>query len=550
MKRKNGFIILSVIFLLLLCMITASANEGIKVYLDEELLEFDVPPMVQNERTLVPMRAIFEKLGATVEWNQETQTARATKDNLTIGIKIGSGEMTRIDSNADKTEIHNLDVPAVAVNGRTLIPLRAVSEAFLCKVEWNGLDKSIYIANTGIANEGQLLYSVGLLSDVHIDPTSADVKDANSQRDFANALQFFNSYGCVATFISGDITNSGDTTAFAKYVELRDKYKGNMNVFTTTGNHEASNGRTYKSDITNPQCIAYNIDELISNHYFYYIENGKYTYWNISPGNYTVDTASNITINDPSIVLPEGDVYIFLGVLGDVNNGLFWNESLQWIYETLEANKNKRCFVFEHVRPEKLEGYTNGSYTNDIYKSFVSGNANGKYLKPLWGNNTEASVYGLRAKTFEHLMSQYTNCIWFHGHTHMSADTSLFAGTPGYDIALVDSHFGDKYSAWTPANSVNNTKWTWSVHVPSVAEPRTPSGVDKAGSEGIIMDVYKDKVVLKYINFADTIDGEITYVNEFYSNEVYELDTTLDEIGIYTPTYANIGSEKVYLVNP
>lgn len=391
------------------------------------------------------------------------------------------------------------------------------------------------------------LYSIGILSDVHINVLN-DSKDNNSQNDFKNALQFFNSYGCVATCISGDITNNGTDEEFAKYIELRDLYKGNMKVYASTGNHEAASSRTYTSTITDTQCIAHNIYNKIGNHYFYYVENGKYTYWDISPSNYTVDTAKNVTIQDSSIVLPEGDVYIFLGILGDANGSIFWNEAFQWIYETLEANKNKRCFVFEHARPELASSFSNGSITDDIYKSYVSGNPTGAYKKPLWGQATNNGEVGLRAKTFEHLLSHYTNCIWFHGHTHASADTSEYSTAPGRNVALVDSHFGNAYSAYAPESCVNNTKWTWSVHVPSAAEPRKVSGINKDGSEGIVMDVYEDRIVLKYINFAETTDDGIVYINRLYNESIYELDTSLDEISTYVPTYVNIGSSKAYLV--
>lgn len=145
--KKGMIIILSAISLLVFSMITVSANEGITVNLDGEVLNFDVPPITQNGRTLVPMRTIFEKLGATVEWDNTTQTATATRDYLTVSITIGSTNMTCTYGYGDGTETESfvLDVPAAILNGRTLIPLRAVSEAFWCTVGWDGNDKTISI---------------------------------------------------------------------------------------------------------------------------------------------------------------------------------------------------------------------------------------------------------------------------------------------------------------------------------------------------------------------------------------------------------------------
>ena len=548
MKRKNGFIILSVIFLLLLFMITASANEGIRVYLDGELLNFEVPPMVKDERTLVPMRTIFEKLGATVEWEQTTQTAKATKDSISVGITIGSGKMMRIDS--DKAEVYNLDVPAMAVNGRTLIPLRAVSEAFLCEVEWDGRDKTIYIDteknNPDSINEDQLLYSYGVLSDLHLDTNTSDLYNSNSVAKFQNALEFFNSYGCKYTFIAGDITDNGKNSEFEKYVEIRDKYKGNMQVFAVTGNHEASSSKTYSSKLADSNCIAYNIYNKIGNHLFYYIENGKYTYWNLSEGNYTTETAETITIEDPSIVLPENDVYIFLGILGD--GGGFWNESLQWIYETFEKNKDKRCFVFEHLRAEYAESTVNGVMTNDIYSSYVSGNQTGLYLKPMWGHGKWYPA----THTLESLFAHYTNIVWFHGHSHHSADTSKYEGFPRYSVGNVDSHFGNAYETSNPSASANNTKWTWSVHVPATVEMR--EAVDgslyrnKNHSEGLIVDVYANKIVLKYVTFTN--NKGVTFINKVMENSIETLDTTLDRIRNYIPPNVMVRSKETTIIKP
>ena len=112
--------------------IPVMAENDIQVKLDGKTLSFDVPPQIINDRTMVPLRAIFEALGAEVEWENETQTATATKDGITVSVTIDSNKMQK---NAEEIE---LDVPARLVeDSRTLVPLRAISEAFGCQVEWN-----------------------------------------------------------------------------------------------------------------------------------------------------------------------------------------------------------------------------------------------------------------------------------------------------------------------------------------------------------------------------------------------------------------------------
>ena len=85
------------------------------------------------------MRAIFEKLGAVVGWDGETRTVTAVKDDLTVSLEIGSFDMYVGD------KVTTLDVPALIYGDRTLVPLRAISEAFGCTVDWNGDTRTVSI---------------------------------------------------------------------------------------------------------------------------------------------------------------------------------------------------------------------------------------------------------------------------------------------------------------------------------------------------------------------------------------------------------------------
>ncbi len=125
-----------VIAVLVICIVSfnmlALAEENpITVYLDGSQLEFDVDPVLENGRTLVPMRVIFESLGAEVSWDAETWTAIAVKDDITIKITIDEMKMYKND------EVIELDVPARLIDSRTLVPARAVSEGMGADVDWN-----------------------------------------------------------------------------------------------------------------------------------------------------------------------------------------------------------------------------------------------------------------------------------------------------------------------------------------------------------------------------------------------------------------------------
>ncbi|MBR2477057.1 MAG: copper amine oxidase N-terminal domain-containing protein [Clostridia bacterium] len=131
----------------------AFANETpVTVFIDDVQIDFDVEPIIESGRTLVPMRRIFEALGAKVDWVDETKTAVAVKDDLKIEITIDSNQMFK------NQEIVELDVPAKLIDGRTLVPARAVSEGLGCKVEWNGDLRRVDITTTDAETDREYTY--------------------------------------------------------------------------------------------------------------------------------------------------------------------------------------------------------------------------------------------------------------------------------------------------------------------------------------------------------------------------------------------------------
>ena len=113
--------------------------QEIVVYVDEKKVAFDVEPVQENDRVLVPMRGVFEALGAKVDWEEGRNTAIAEKDGTVIEVTIGSHQMLK---NGEEIE---LDTAARMEGDRTLVPLRAVSEALGAKVEWEELLQTVYI---------------------------------------------------------------------------------------------------------------------------------------------------------------------------------------------------------------------------------------------------------------------------------------------------------------------------------------------------------------------------------------------------------------------
>ena len=108
-----------------------------------ELLTFDVPPMLVSDRTLVPLRAIFEALDTEVSYEDATRTVRAEKDGMTIELVIG--ELKARVNGEEKV----LDVPSMEIDGRTLVPLRFVGEALGADVDWDGDNEVVFIYTPG-----------------------------------------------------------------------------------------------------------------------------------------------------------------------------------------------------------------------------------------------------------------------------------------------------------------------------------------------------------------------------------------------------------------
>ena len=254
---------------------------------------------------------------------------------------------------------------------------------------------------------GEKLYSFGVVSDMHFAKTTASW---NPDGKFDNALTCFESMGCVFCAHAGDITQTGfytdgDTAnfapeQFARYKAVCDKHT--IPVYGICGNHDS-----YVNPITNDltELKAYTGNDL---------------YYTVAQGN---------------------DLFIFLGQpQGSKPMG---DDALQWLSETLEANRGKRCFVFVH--PHISCGNPLGAYTsNNLFAN--------------WGTNTE---------TFKTLLKQHKNVILIHGHSHTKFECQEL----------------DERANYTDADGFK------SVHVPSLGRPRNVvdgvlSGYSDTESEG------------------------------------------------------------------
>ena len=146
----------AVVFLFLLMVFafplpaSAAQSTNATVLVFGQKVSFDVQPVLDNGRILVPVRQIAEALGADVTFDKQSGTVTLQKGSYTISLGIGnqtatktvipSGVYTELD-----TDTLSLDVPAKIIDGRTMVPVRFVAESFDIDVNWNSKTRTVNI---------------------------------------------------------------------------------------------------------------------------------------------------------------------------------------------------------------------------------------------------------------------------------------------------------------------------------------------------------------------------------------------------------------------
>ena len=155
---------------------TVFAEKQVKIEMDGEMVVFDVQPVIEKGRTLVPIRSIFEKMGAEVIWNGEEQKITIQDEYKTIEMMIGNKEAL-IYRKYDFTGIPEkvtLEVPAQIVKNRTLLPLRFIAEALEAEVDW---DEGRY---TGIIKTKNFISKPDMEPNMPVDYEVLDMRGNNT----------------------------------------------------------------------------------------------------------------------------------------------------------------------------------------------------------------------------------------------------------------------------------------------------------------------------------------------------------------------------------
>ena len=286
---------------------------------------------------------------------------------------------------------------------------------------------------------------------------------------FDNALSYFEDVNCEFCIVTGDLTQTGF------YLRTDENTAGTEYL------DEAQMAK-YK-EICDKHTIP--VYELAGNHESYYNQDltKNITKWET----YTGKDVISYTVTYGN------DLFILLGQSSA--SAVMSDSDFNWFSGLLESNKNKRCFVFVHSYIEEDSGDAKDYRENSIFDS--------------WGT--------AKTTAFINLLKQYNNVILFHGHSHIKFECQEL----------------DKNATYTEKNGFK------SVHIPSLGRPRNidesaeTTPYEDSESQGYIVDVYDDCIVLNGMDLIDNIPIALG---------TYKIDTPLQTIpaGTFTDNTGTI----------
>lgn len=205
----------------------ATAEAPIRVVIDDRPVQFDAQPEVIDGRTMVPIRAVVESIGAHVAMNGDNSFT-VNKGNTRIKIRWNS-TLAYVDDAPV-----SLPVPAYVKQGRTYVPLRFVGESFSSTVNYEQATNTIVIHTNDNGGAAAPVLRFPVISDIHV-----QAGDVRSEHKFKAALEDINSISSNsdALVINGDLTNGKPDD----YEALKNSLNASphpANVWYTIGNHE------------------------------------------------------------------------------------------------------------------------------------------------------------------------------------------------------------------------------------------------------------------------------------------------------------------------
>lgn len=315
------------------------------------------------------------------------------------------------------------------------------------------------------ADRGDEVYSFGSISDLHFNRYELEGGADVAESTFARALTFFEKADVALVAMPGDISADGEKEAFEAFNNIASGY--NFPVYTTTGNHDLH--AKYEKE-----------------NWLEFMNTGVY-------GDEKADGIINVADNGLDFVFEEsesGEIFIFLNQTSN-NYGLMWNALLQdsqldWLEAQLETHKDKTVYLFFHTFLTSANGNPlmgTGNLQNDLGWAY-----------PLFYTPGASDEVRLR-----NLLREYDNVFFLNGHSHWAYHMQKL--NPDLNV------------------SKNGEDGATFIHVSSVSSPRITGeygvlweGTDPTMSEGYLIAVYEDSIMLYGIDFVNnTILAYATY---------------------------------------
>ena len=315
---------------------------------------------------------------------------------------------------------------------------------------------------TKIYDTNTPLYTFGVLSDIHLKDSAFGEDTADSLNDYARALTFFKNNDVDFVCVNGDIVanswknfeaaESGNAPAewlseLRLFKEYNNTYIPDIPIYAVTGNHDAN--------IWGYSHAANGMQQIVSSY-----EDGTKTAEQVWEEIVGTPLRFKIEMGD--------DVLLFVPMYYWHYAQLFRNSDLEWLTNELEANKEKRVFLFFHPA-------LNGTYDVDCD-----------------GMSQTLTHYKLPA--VRELVNNYSNVIWFTGHSH-------------YDLWREGGVQPDGETPYVNPNVYQSGNSMTMVHTPSCAFIRHKNAAgstvrDYPESQGLLVEVYLDRVVVNGIDFT------------------------------------------------
>lgn len=354
-----------IITLLVLSSVSFAANDRIDITVKRggitSSVSMDQDAIIYQDRVLVPLRAICEALGCDVTWNAATQTAQIENHMTKMAVQINSYYIKKIDRETQET-IRDIaiDVPAMIVNDRTLVPARAISEALYADVKWNAAKREVHITleyDTGDFYEG--------MAEVYKDGKRGFI---NENRELVVPIE----YDMVERYINGIARVKKDKQWFI-IDKSGNKISGAFDSMYNFGNYVLA-GRNEKLGVLNSNGdtivpFEYDSDSYVMTHG--YSDNFKDGYFILSKNNkYGVVDKNN------NVIIPFNHSMVY----GSIPSGIFLTERVNGVTDN--------NYYFVNAQGEKIinQGFFDAHPFNDGVAA-VRGNNEG------WGFiNTEGEI--------------------------------------------------------------------------------------------------------------------------------------------------------------